>query len=258
MSATKLVKIGTTIATAAISLVLVFSSAMLLFEIHQETLSNAAYKTLDSRIQVVEEDAANTAYAPTIDWTYLSSINADVIGWISVPGASINFPVVQPRKDMPADYYLKHDFWNNYSKLGCPYLDKRCMPEDKNQLIFGHHLASNKMFSKLGDTYLTDNFSLVSKGIYITKMWGSYQLEPLISLSVDMHNQDVQKMGFIDREELEGWLLNLKDAIYPKAYVANFYELCSTAESVVSLVTCKSAFSELDKRTVVIFKATKI
>lgn len=50
--------------------------------------------------------------------------NEDMVGWISISGTSINYPVMQT-KDEP-NYYLKHNFEKQYSDLGTPYIQENC------------------------------------------------------------------------------------------------------------------------------------
>lgn len=55
--------------------------------------------------------------------------NKDCIGYVEIPGTTINYPVMQT-KDNP-DFYLNHDFNRNYSFYGTPYLSAYC--DVKNQ-----------------------------------------------------------------------------------------------------------------------------
>ncbi len=79
------------------------------------------------------------------DLALLKEENPDCIGWVSVPGTGIDFPVMQN-----GDFYLRHDFEGNYSDYGLPFLDERCSLETSDQLIiYGHHMNDGSMFSAL-------------------------------------------------------------------------------------------------------------
>lgn len=45
--------------------------------------------------------------------------NTDMVGWLSIAGTNINFPVMQTPNN--PNYYLKHNFEKEYSDLGTPY-----------------------------------------------------------------------------------------------------------------------------------------
>lgn len=82
-----------------------------------------------------------------IDWDYWRSVNADIIGWIVVPGTSIDYPIAQAPADNP-QYYLSHDVFKNYNIYGCPYVDAECSGlDDPTPILYAHHMADGSMFS---------------------------------------------------------------------------------------------------------------
>lgn len=48
--------------------------------------------------------------------------NSDLVGWVSIPGTRIDYPVMQT-KDNP-NFYLKHAFDKSYSSYGVPMCRK--------------------------------------------------------------------------------------------------------------------------------------
>lgn len=74
--------------------------------------------------------------------------NPDCIGWLTIPETKIDYPVMyRPDEE---NYYLKRDFYGNYSPSGCLFLSERCKPgESDNLIIYGHHMNSGKMFAAL-------------------------------------------------------------------------------------------------------------
>ena len=82
--------------------------------------------------------------------------NSDMVGWISVEGTNINYPVMQT-KNSP-NYYLKRNFNREYSDLGVPYVQENCdLATSDNIIIYGHHIKGGKMFGSL-DKFTSKNF----------------------------------------------------------------------------------------------------
>ena len=73
--------------------------------------------------------------------------NADCIGWLSIDGTNISYPVMhtptEPQK------YLRRNFYGKYSQSGVPFLDGRCSLQNTNLIIYGHNMRNGTMFSDL-------------------------------------------------------------------------------------------------------------
>lgn len=81
--------------------------------------------------------------------------NADCIGWLSIDGTNICYPVMytpsEPQK------YLRRSFYGQYSQSGVPFLDGRCSTVGGNLIIYGHNMKNGTMFSDL-KKYLNTDF----------------------------------------------------------------------------------------------------
>lgn len=88
--------------------------------------------------------AADGSGFPDVDWEAWRAINPDVIGWITIPGTPVDYPIVQAPADDPT-YYLKHDVYRKANYMGCPYLDADCaeggLLGSVNAVVFGHNLG---------------------------------------------------------------------------------------------------------------------
>ena len=80
--------------------------------------------------------------------------NSDCVGWIYIPGTSVNYPVMHT-PDNPQKY-LRKDFYGNYSQSGVPFLDARCDLYNTNLIIYGHNMRNGTMFSDLKKYTNTD------------------------------------------------------------------------------------------------------
>ncbi|MBR2570723.1 MAG: class B sortase, partial [Clostridia bacterium] len=75
-------------------------------------------------------------------------MNHDFVGWISIEGTEIDYPVVQTEDN---EYYLYRDFNGNRNYNGQIILDAKCDPytPSYNLNLSGHHMNSGKMFGRL-------------------------------------------------------------------------------------------------------------
>ncbi len=81
------------------------------------------------------------------DAEMLADRNEDCIGWVTVLGTGIDYPVMwtpqEPQK------YLKRSFQGENSSYGVPFLDGRCPPESGNLILYGHNMFDGSMFTPL-------------------------------------------------------------------------------------------------------------
>lgn len=75
-------------------------------------------------------------------------LNHDLVGWLTIPGTKIDYPVVQCDD---SEYYLTHDFFGQENKNGQIILDTRCDPytPSYNLVISGHNMFNEAMFGPL-------------------------------------------------------------------------------------------------------------
>ena len=73
--------------------------------------------------------------------------NADCIGWLSIDGTNISYPVMHTPSD--PQKYLRRNFYGKYSQSGVPFLDGRCNLQSTNFIIYGHNMRNGTMFSNL-------------------------------------------------------------------------------------------------------------
>ena len=81
----------------------------------------------------------NTVYPKGILEKYknMYSFNHDIVGWLKIPNTSIDTVVTQDDNNR---YYLKTDFYGNYTRYGNAFLDCRNNAKNLNQnnIIYGH------------------------------------------------------------------------------------------------------------------------
>ena len=85
----------------------------------------------------------------------LIAANTDCIGWLSIDGTNISYPVMYTPSE--TQKYLRRSFYGQYSQSGVPFLDGRCDLQSSNLIIYGHNMRNGTMFSDL-KKYLNTDF----------------------------------------------------------------------------------------------------
>lgn len=99
----------------------------------------------------VENPNTGDAVLMLPEFEELFGINPDIVGWISIPGTNVDYPVVQ-RKDK-TDHYLYRNFYGEYAARGCIYAREECdifAPSD-NIVLYGHRMQDGSMFAHLAN-----------------------------------------------------------------------------------------------------------
>ena len=80
----------------------------------------------------------------------LQKKNPDVIGWITIYGTNIDYPVLHSKEDN--DFYLNHNALKEPEGGGSIFMDYRNHGDfsDFNNILHGHHMEHRKMFGDLG------------------------------------------------------------------------------------------------------------
>lgn len=80
---------------------------------------------------------------------FLYNKNNDLMGWITVPGTDIDYPVMYTPKE--PEYYLRRNFEKKYSIKGTLFIDGKCslQPRSDNIIIHGHNMKDGSMFADL-------------------------------------------------------------------------------------------------------------
>lgn len=112
------------------------------------------------------EDTDETAVEIPIDFATLQAQNADVYAWITVPGTSVDYPILQSQDDN--SFYLTHALDKSESAAGAIYTEVYNSKtfEDPNTVIYGHDMKNGSMFGTLHD-YMDRSFFDTNREIII-------------------------------------------------------------------------------------------
>ena len=181
----------------------------------------------------------------------LFSQNKSLIGWIKIDDTNIDYPVMQTVNN---EYYLDHNYNQQYDKNGSIFLDKDCDITNPgcNMIIYGHHMKSGKMF---GNLQLYSNREYYEKHPYIQfdtiYEEGRYQIMYVFRSRIYNEDEIVFKYyQFFEAstpEEFDSHMNEMaKLSIYDTGVRATY------GDKLITLSTCDN--SEQDGRFVVVAK----
>ena len=81
------------------------------------------------------------------DFKTLREINSECVGWLSIYGTTIDYPVMHTPNN--PEKYLNLNFYGDYSVSGVPFLDAGCKLNGDNMIIYGHDINAGTMFAPL-------------------------------------------------------------------------------------------------------------
>ena len=126
-------------------------------------------------------DASGASLADfKVDWDALSAVNPDVVGWIYVPGTTVNYPIVH--RDGDDAHYLNHNFNNESTgqfgaEFGCIMLSGENAGDftDQVNIVYGHNMANGSMFAQFAQFTNTDTFN-DHRTVYLLTPKGNFRL----------------------------------------------------------------------------------
>lgn len=159
-----------------------------------------------------EEDSTNNTSKPTSTkyqfekvFAKLKKINNETVGFLTVNGTNINYPIVQHNDN---SYYLKRDIYKKKSSMGWVYLDYRNSKNefDSNNIIYGHSMLNGTMFGTLKNV-LTSNFRKNSDNMIISYDTpnGQYKFKIFSGYRVE-YTTDYLKTDFESKKEFDAFV----------------------------------------------------
>lgn len=185
---------------------------------------------------------------PDVDWEAWAEVNPDVVGWITVPGTEIDYPIAQAPADDP-DHYLDHDVYGNRNAAGAVYLDAACAEDgldgSKNALVCAHHInrGESAMFGPLAA--FSDISHAASRTEVLLQTPTSKSVFEIVAVDVVAGSEAAVPVGFETQEELAGWIA---ETASEAAVVLS--KPGSDVARCLTLATCSYNYTD-DERTVV-------
>lgn len=164
--------------------------------------------------------------------------NNDFIGWLTIEGTVIDYPVMQSMYD--EEYYLRRDFDKEYSYAGTLFIDTSCNVEkpSDNITIYGHHMNTGKMFHEL-EEYDEEDYYEKHKFITFDTIYGSGTYEVIAAYRTKIYDEDYTGFKYYE-------FFDARDSVEFENYVSNSksltpYNIEASAkygDSLITLSTC--------------------
>jgi len=251
------------ITVALLSLLATACLTYVFFYYYQYGRSSVDYDNLVQLKEKDDEKAKENGYKITIvneskemppilaKYETLYNKNKKLIGWLKIADTNIDYPVMQTSNN---EYYLDHNYDQEYDKNGSLFLDKDCNAAfpNTNMIIYGHHMKSGKMFGNL-NYYAKESYYKGHPRIQFDTIYeeGIYDIMYVFRSRIYNENEVVFKYyQFFD--------VNSADEFYSamdEMARMSLYDTGVTAEygdKLITLSTCDN--SEEDGRFVVVAK----
>lgn len=193
-----------------------------------------------SGLKMGGEDLVTDKGTVVAEYSKLYQANSDIIGWITIEGTKVDYPVMQTKEEN--DYYIHRGFDKEYAKAGTPFMDAASdifLPTS-NFMIYGHNMKNGTMFHdilqyedkafyKEHKTFKFDTIYKGGQGTYEVIAAGHTQIYPKDSAEFKYY----QYPGITSESEFNEFIKGVK-ALTP-------YKMDSTAEygdQLITLSTC--------------------
>lgn len=120
----------------------------------------------------------------SVNLNALREVNADVWGWIAIPGTQLSYPLMRGEDNQ---FYLNHNWMQEPSDGGAVFLE--CTDDGTfsgfHTIIYGHRMRNESMFGLLRH-YNTQDFWQEHPSVYVVLDDGIYQYEIFSALKASV------------------------------------------------------------------------
>lgn len=207
-------------------IVLLSSSYKIASYFYHSESNKKIYKDLSREYESIEK-------TDDIKEESLKSINKNIVGWLKLPNTKINYPLVQGDDNL---FYLNHDINNKYSIHGSIFMDYRNKnSDDKNLIIYGHHMKDGTMFKDLVK-YKEAEFFKENNLVYLD-IDGKILEYEIFSVIVTQGDSDYISIDFNDSDEFLNYIEDVRrNSLFNRDIDFN------GDEEILTLSTCSYEF----------------
>jgi len=199
---------------------------------------------------VTVEEYVETPLSMLPEYAMLYELNPDIVGWLSIEGTRVDYPVMQTPYD--PNHYLRRDFYGNSNTNGCLYADvnsrvgigKRSYDYEEgeapgtNLMIYGHHMRSKEMFGEL-DLYAQSVYGKEHPVIRFDSLYEHRQYAVMAVFRSEVFYEDQEAFRYYqfyqaeNEEQFRYFYDNVKAlSLYDTGVTAEF------GDELITLITC--------------------
>ena len=209
---------------------------------------NEVFEELENIITEYQEEQSKEQQEESMNLQKLYEINNDFIGWLKIANTNISYPVMQTDSSRK-DYYLRKNFYKQYSQLGTPYIAEYCnIKTSDNIIIYGHHIKNHQMFGEL-EKYKKKDFYNNHKVVNFNTIYENADYE-IIAVFKTVAYTGLEYYKFVNSSSKQEF-----DAFINKCKELSFYDTEKTAQygdKLITLSTCE--YSNKNGRLVIVAK----
>ncbi len=184
----------------------------------------------------------------------LYAANDDTVGWIKIPGTSIDTVVVQNSGDngRTGEYkYLKNDFYGEFTKYGNVFLDYRCgkYTLSRNTILYGHTTEDGQQVFYDLEKYEDPEFFKKNPIIVYETLYNTYKFKVFGIFATTINASDDNGYVFnyiypdMSEEDMVGYLKQVDERVMYHTGVD-----VQPTDKIITLSTCSYNFHVNGKR----------
>ena len=177
--------------------------------------------------------------------------NGNMVGWLSIPGTTIDYPVMRKAGD---EYYLHHDFYGEENRHGCLFVKDIADVNTPGDcfIIYGHNMKDGTMFGDL-DEYRSGEYYKEHSALRFDSLYEEREYEIMAVFLSHVYKEGEEGFRYYEfytadtEEAFREFYDNVKEnALYDTGVSAAW------GDKFLMLSTC--AYHEEDGRLVVVAK----
>ncbi|MBR4102191.1 MAG: class B sortase [Oscillospiraceae bacterium] len=193
-------------------------------------------------------------YLPNVE--NLLAVNPDVIGWLSIPGTSISYPVLQRREPDGNDFYLERNIKMQKAKAGSIFMDfrnnfdyvvdgKKELENSGNLIVYGHNMHDYSMFGSLKHYVNNVNYYGEHPIVELNSNYKKYKYKIFGFIIVDIDDETETKFDYWNQLDFadERAFYDYVNEIKRRTIRLNDVDV-KYGDELLTLSTCNSTFSD--------------
>lgn len=170
------------------------------------------------------------------DFAALKAINPEVIGWVTLPGTMIDYPILQGPTNLT---YMNRNVYGEFSLAGSIFLDTRNSSQftDHYSLVYGHHMDNRMMLGDL-DLYFEYEFFETNRTALVVTEGGILEMTVLAVLEIPDSSREIFDPDMWGRNLTALGLYVQNNATYIWGEAMDMLMENPTTTQAIALATC--------------------